>query len=67
LGYALDIWDGIYNFDLFEAKISRKKSDMPNHKLVIKENIDIMIPKINNSEENFEEQVDERLSQMSHF
>jgi hypothetical protein len=37
------VWNGVYNFDLFEAKISRKKSNMPNHKLTINENVDITV------------------------
>jgi hypothetical protein len=36
------IWNGIYNFNLFKAEVSKKRSDMPNHKLSIKENVDII-------------------------
>jgi hypothetical protein len=35
------VWNGVYNFFLFEAEVSRKKSDMSNHGLIIEENIDV--------------------------
>jgi hypothetical protein len=37
------LWDGIYNFEFFEAKISRKRNDMPNLGLIINENVDVVI------------------------
>jgi hypothetical protein len=37
------VWNGIYNFEFFEAKISRKRSDMPNFNLDINENVDVTI------------------------
>jgi hypothetical protein len=37
------VWNGVYHFDLFEAEVSRKKSDMPNHGLTINENVDVVI------------------------
>jgi hypothetical protein len=35
------IWDGIHDFNTFSAKISKKRSDMPNHGLMLQENIDV--------------------------
>jgi hypothetical protein len=37
------VWNGIYNFEKFEAKISRKENDMPNLNLNINENVDVVI------------------------
>jgi hypothetical protein len=37
------LWDGIYNFDFYEARISKKQSDMPNHGLNLEENVGIVV------------------------
>jgi hypothetical protein len=36
------LWDGVYNFNLFEAKVSKKRSDMANLGLDLEENVDVV-------------------------
>jgi hypothetical protein len=47
MGYFLTsrdhLWDGIYNFNLYRAVVSKKRSDMVNYKLVLEENADIEV------------------------